>query len=1048
MIRLRTGLVTLAVMVSALFAIQHSQAQDLQQQPSLAQDSKAQDPKARDAKVQDSEAQADAAAPAPTPAAGAPAAPGSELQEVTVSASAISIAGYEAPTPVTAVGLQQLQSDARTDIGDVVRNLPAFAGSPSPENSDYTGLVTAGIQGEDLLNLRNLGINRTLVLVDGQRVVLSNIQGGVDVSTFPQSLIERVDTVTGGASATWGSDALAGVVNFILNKNFNGVQFNAEYGNNSQYLHEQTKLELTLGTGFDDDRGHVEVAGTWWKIPNPYFTSDVPGWDSQRLVSNPACTNYSGESAVCPPGQPIWLHANAVGLSSETTGGLIVACQGVLPPNSPGNPTAYPAPGALNYGCGLANTGFGQGGAPYTFNPGNVTEGFFSNGGTVNDEKGYIGMNAQPLTNETAFFYGNFKISDALTASLQLNYGTTSTENNSYTADQYGGSPGVTIYSGNPYIPASIQSYMTANGIPAFNLGTTNDNNTPGGGGSIGSQLNTLGIPVAFVHRIMQRGVFTLDGQLAAKWTWTAYYMHGQSNMYENALNNLDVPNLEEAENVVLGPGGVPTCAVNVGKAAAIPGAYPGCQPLNVMGVGEASQAAINYIDGPTRGGLDAQRSTLKEDVAAAKVQGELPFGLQGGPIAAAAGIQYRAEHGIQINCGVNCNEANFSLMNFAPFGPAGYDIKEANAELNIPIIKDEVLKTLSVDLAGRISDYSTSGTVETYKFGLVTQITDWVRFRGSYSYDIRAPDLFELFSSPTPILSAGTDPRTGAAVGFYGTTEGNSALKPEDGKTKTFGLVFTPIQGMNVSIDYFDITINNAINEGFGAGTIVALCEAGQTAFCQDLMFSHYPGGCTGPTLSSCPPGPLAAVFMQPLNSDEETESGLDFNGDYRFQFGPGALAFTSAMNYVFEQRYISRPQGIQCDIANSIGADAGYYCPINGEPKFRGFVAATYTQGGWLGTLQERMIGAEHLYSGWANGVNVDNNDIPFYWYTDVRLNYKFDNGLTVYGAIDNLMNKIMPVVAFSPASFLTDFDVPYRDDTYDGFGRVFRVGIRAKF
>ena len=165
-----------------------------------------------------------AVAQPPQPAAAAPgAAPGQELQEVTVSASAISILGYEAPTPVTAISLQQLQSEARTDVADVLRNLPPYSGSPSPENSDYTGLVSAGIQGEDLLNLRDLGVNRTLVLFDGQRVVQSNIQGGVDVSTLPSSLVERIDTVTGGASAIWGSDALAGVINLILNKSFNGA---------------------------------------------------------------------------------------------------------------------------------------------------------------------------------------------------------------------------------------------------------------------------------------------------------------------------------------------------------------------------------------------------------------------------------------------------------------------------------------------------------------------------------------------------------------------------------------------------------------------------------------------------------------------------------------------------------------------------------------------------------------------------------------------------------------------------------------------------------
>jgi iron complex outermembrane recepter protein len=987
------------------------------------------------------------AATAAAPAAATPApgtAPGSELQEVTVSASAISIAGYEAPTPVTAVGLAQLQSNAYTDIGDQVRNLPAFAASPSPENSDYTGLVTAGIQGEDLLNLRNLGINRTLVLVDGQRVVLSNIQGGVDVSTFPQSLIERVDTVTGGASATWGSDALAGVVNFILNKNFNGIEANAEYSNNTQYLHAEEKLELTAGTGFDDDRGHVEVSGSWWNIPNPYFTHDVPGWNSPRLVANPACSNYNFESATCPQGQPVWLHGTAVGLATETTGGLISGCQTptVAPFNSFNqNPqTIYP--------CGLSNIGFGPQGVPYVFNPGNVSNGFFSNGGTLNDEKGFIGLDGQPIRNETAFFLGSFKISDTLTASLQLNYGTTSTTNNSYTPDQYGGSPGVTIYSGNPYIPPSIQSYMTANGIPAFNLGTSDDNNFPGGGGSLGSEMNTLGVPIAFVHRIMQRGVFTLDGSIGPKWTWEAYYMHGQSNMYENALNNTDIPNLVEAENVVTGPGGVPTCAVNLNPALAIPGASPGCVPLNVMGEGVASQAAINWINGPTRNGLDAQRSTLKEDVASFKAQGELPFGLQGGPIAAAAGALYRAEHGIQINCGVNCTDANYSLMNFASFGPAGYDIKEANAELNIPIVKNMGVQSLSADLAGRVSDYSTSGTVETYKFGVLSQVNDWLRFRASYSYDIRAPDLFELFSSPTPILSNGTDPRLLTSVTFYGTTEGNANVKPEDGEQKTFGLVFTPVQGMNISIDYYDLLIKNLINEGFGSTEIEALCEAGIATYCEDLMFGHYPGGCTGPTLDTCPKNEaLAAVFSIPLNSDEETTSGLDFNGDYRFPFRAGALDFNSSANYMFDERYVSRLQGIQCDTAGSIGNDLGLYCGgLSGVPKFRGSLAATYTQGGWLVTVQERMIGAAHLYTGWVSGVNVDNNDIPFYWYTDLRASYKFDNGLTVYGAIDDLMDKVMPIVGDTPNS-ITIFDTPYRDDVYDGYGRVFRVGLRYR-
>src|SRR6185312_4604909 len=171
---------------------------------------------------------------------------------------------------------------------------------------------------------------------------------------------------------------------------------------------------------------------------------------------------------------------------------------------------------------------------------------------------------------------------------------------------------------------------------------------------------------------------------------------------------------------------------------------------------------------------------------------------------------------------------------------------------------------------------------------------------------------------------------------------------------------------------------------------------------FCQDLVFGKYPGGCSGPTLNSCPAGePLAAVIQAPVNFDKETTSGLDFNGDYRFHFGAGAVDVNSAMNYVFQQRYYSL--GVGCDIANTLNWDGGFIgCPAGlGTPKFRGNVALTYSQGGWLGTIQERMIGASHLYTAWQNGVNVDNNDIPFYWYTDLRLSYKFDLGLTLYAA-----------------------------------------------
>jgi iron complex outermembrane recepter protein len=248
--------------------------------------------------------------------------------------------------------------------------------------------------------------------------------------------------------------------------------------------------------------------------------------------------------------------------------------------------------------------------------------------------------------------------------------------------------------------------------------------------------------------------------------------------------------------------------------------------------------------------------------------------------------------------------------------------------------------------------------------------------------------------------------------------------------------------------VDWYYILIEGAINEGFPTQTVISQCEAGVSAFCEGVMFGKYPTGCTGPSLSSCPANlPLGAVITEPVNSDHESISGLDFNGDYRFPIGAGALDFNSTMNYIFEQRYAS--VGFSCDNLNGISYDEGSYCPnsTSGVPKFRGTVAATYSQGGWLGTVDTRMIGASHLVNNWISGVQVDNNDIPFYWYFDARLSYKWNNGISVYAAVDNIADKYPPVISMTDNA-LSDFEAPYRDDIYDGFGRVWRVGLRAKF
>ena len=960
-------------------------------------------------------AQAPADSLADAPAQAAQPSETNQLQEVTVSASLIHISGYEAPTPVTSVGIAQLQDAAKPDLGDVLRQLPAFGGSSSPQNSVESSFVSNLLQGENFISLRNLGPNRTLVLVDGQRYVQNNIQGGVDLTNIPTALIERIDVVTGGASAQWGSDAVAGVVNLILNKTFSGIQFDVEQSNNWQHDHEQYRAALTIGTDFDDHRGHVIVSGSYWDVPEPFFSEQTQGFAYQRLVTNPACQ----PSGVCPPGQPLEIHASNVGLATEAPGGIIT-----------GGLNGAPSP--------FTNTYFVGQGTPLHFNPGNVSLDFFSNGGTSNVQEGDYNENGVPIASYTAFGLGTFKITDRVKATLQLNYSNSDMENNSYTFDQYGTVP---IYSGNPFIPPSIQAQMTAQGIPGFMMGTSNVNNLTGNGGSLAAEVNSVGIPVLDTHRRIYRGLFSLEGQLGSKWTWSAFYEHGEAWTYAHFLNNVQTQNMINAENAVtVTPANVGHTGLPIGSIACLsnvlaPGQIgpngetydPNCAPLNLFGVGVASQAAMDYVNGAARSGQDWTHVDLAEDISAASMQGELPVGLPAGPVAAAFGVQYRREKGTILSAPLE-QQAAFELGTFAQFF-GEYDVKEAFAEFNVPLLKDTGVKSLNFDAAYRATEYSTSGFVSTYKFGILSQLTDDLRFRASYSYDIRAPNLFELYSSPELLVGSAVDPHTGKTVSVEGVTEGNPNLVPEKAETRSFGFVLTPtvLPGFTASADFYYIFIKDAINDGLFFAVIINQCAMGNQQFCKYLVFNG-------------PGGALSDIITEPLNLASLTTSGLDVDGDYRFPFRQGAWDFNLASTYMFEQTYTAL--GRAFDYANSISYDSPYL----GVPKFKATLAATYTQGPWLGTIQTRLIGQAKLSNDW-NASYVDNNNVPFISYWDLRGSYKFDNGIQLYAAIDNVLDRYPPVVGFD-GNALTGFESPFRDDLYDAYGRVWRIGVRGKF
>src|SRR5882757_1343168 len=248
-----------------------------------------------------------------------------QTEAVTVSASRIQIQGYEAPTPVTVIGVEQLNRDAKVDIGDSIRELPAVGGrGDSPSNGAHSGNASQGDAGLDTIDLRGLGVVRTLVLFDGQRVVTSNPNsggppaiGGVDLSTIPSTMIERVDVVTGGASAAWGSDAVAGVVNLVINKHFTGFKANAVFGNSSFNDHKSYKVEFAWGSDFAGGRAHTEFAANYTMSPDTFYNWNRPWFDNGNRALYP-CSLVNGGSATALCHTPVGTYG-----SSFTNGGLI-----------------------------------------------------------------------------------------------------------------------------------------------------------------------------------------------------------------------------------------------------------------------------------------------------------------------------------------------------------------------------------------------------------------------------------------------------------------------------------------------------------------------------------------------------------------------------------------------------------------------------------------------------------------------------------------------------------------------------------------------------
>lgn len=694
-----------------------------------------------------------------------------DQSEIVVTGSRIARSGFSAPTPTTMLGAEELQVSAATNLADVVNTLPAVKPTLTPASASNNSNFGSG----NYLDLRGIGPARTLVLVDRKRFVPSSIYGFVDVNVVPQALVRQVEVVTGGASAAWGSDAVAGVVNFQLDHALEGFRATIQGETTEHNDHQGYLTSFAYGAGFAGGRGHVLLAAEFAENSG-VLRQDSRDWGAQgyRLITNPAYTPSNDE--------PMRLIAADVRTANASYGGLI---------------TSGP----------LRGIQFGAGSVPLPFNFGTALTATTMIGGDGVRSNANAVLET-PLERQSVFARASFDFSSSLTGYVEASYGHSSSE---YPLALPGVNiDTVTIRIDNAFLPASVRDAMAANSLTSFTMGRYSDDYA-----MVQAELSTE----------VRRFVAGLEGQFGGGWSWDAYYTYGQSNVDIVGRNNRITANYNLAVDAVAHPtSGAIVCRSTLTDPT------NGCVPVNLFGAGSVSDEARAYMMGT------AVRSwNLQQNAAAFTLRGD-PFSTWAGVVSFAGGIEARRDSA-DVTADPLSAASRFGIGAQIPWS-GEVDVWETFGELVVPLAADAPFAhALDLNLGARYTDYSTSGGVSTWKVGLTYDITESLRLRTTRSRDIRAPALAELFQGASQVNSNVIDPTTSTSVNVRSPVLGNANLEPEEGDTFTFGVVYRPafLPGLRLSADYYDINIEGAITS-LTAQAIVDRCAAGNTQACNSV--------------------------------------------------------------------------------------------------------------------------------------------------------------------------------------------------------------------
>ncbi|MDE2251845.1 MAG: TonB-dependent receptor [Gammaproteobacteria bacterium] len=942
-----------------------------------------------------------------------------ELEVVVVTGSLIQRPNNTSVSPITTVSAESIKETGASNLQDALNQLPAFTvGGNATTGGQGTG-------GRASINLHGLGTNRNLVLLDGKRLPVSDIFGNVDVNILPEAIISGVDAITGGASAVYGSDAMSGVVNFKTIRGFNGVKVDVQDSRSAKGDAGKVDASIAFGSAFMENRGHMVTAFSYSK-QDPLLSS------ARRFFADKVPSSYIGygtyllDSANAPNAAVLTSLFNSYGITAplNTGGGLGFNNDGTL----------FTQNGAANY------------------KGANGSNGYAVIGGNVRMPVGQQGNILNAINRKTAFWKADYDLAPTVSVYGQFMYVNLSVNSNS------GGSltqfPALTtIPTSNPFIPADLRTVLASR---------------PNAGAPFAWRARYVGIPWKNwdENYVVQQYLGGIKGDIAPGWGFDVYASYDSSvhnSIMHDAVLKSRVQTLLNAPN-----GGASICA----------GGY---NPFGDANARSLSAACIAYMT------KDANsQENLSQDQVQAQINGKL-FDLGAGPAQVAFVADYRrntysfapdADTTANSGWGPGGNIEAFTVQSAVP--ERSIKVKELAAQLDVPLMANRIhVRELAVGAAARVSDYSGSGTVQSFEFDGRWRPVDQLLFRGSYQRAVRAPNIGELYSplGANSQLVIGTPPgaigdpcddrstaRTGAnsaqvqalcvaqgvpsgVIANYEfpttatgqTNAGNPTLTPEKANTFNLGLVFGLNPDFTLSLDYYNISIKNVISTTPGL-TVLSKCfnldgsnptYSNSNLYCQAI----YRDPNTGTLLTVATP----YANLGGLKTDG-LELQLHWARHAPFGNRAGKFYVDPAISYLNSYKVQLLPGAPEFNYTGiSVGGTGPGSVPPRAAPKLKALTSFGFRTGAYTAGLRWRYQSSLKDVSSILTPNNAQIG-VPAYQLWDLFGTVNVGASVQLRAGINNLFDKGLPVVASSQNG--TD------QALYDAIGRAYYLGLKASF